>query len=150
MYLLGAIAIHRRYHEEDLLPIFEYDIHCNGTEGKILECSISPSTSSCPLQQSDAGVVCQAIATEKDNCSDGQVRLVNGSNILEGRIEMCINKAWGSVCDDSFSEDDSNVICKELGYRINGEVPETCQGLLYSSFVSCICRKYSPPWSFLW
>ena len=49
------------------------------------------------------------------NCTDGEVRLVNGDNVLEGRLEICINRAWGTVCSDGFSEDDAQVVCKGIG-----------------------------------
>ena len=120
IFLLGAIAISRRYYEENALTSFLSDVECIGSESTLLDCNSTLYPSLCPLQQTDAGVVCQDIATERDNCSDGQVRLVNGSNILEGRVEVCLNNAWGTVCDNSFSEDDAKVICNQLGHRTNG------------------------------
>ena len=57
------------------------------------------------------------ISTKEGNCSYGAVRLVGGHNDspLEGRVEVCINNAWGTVCTDSFSEDDATVICRQIG-----------------------------------
>ena len=98
------------------------DVHCAGSENALMQCNSTSFPSTCPLQQTDAGVVCQGRATEMANCSDGEVRLVNGSNILEGRVEICLNNAWGTVCDNSFSEDDAQVICHQLGYKTNGEL----------------------------
>ena len=49
------------------------------------------------------------------DCNTGDIRVVNGSNPLEGRLEICINKAWGTVCHDSFSRDDAQVACRQLG-----------------------------------
>ena len=49
------------------------------------------------------------------NCEHGDLRLVNGSNVLEGRVEICINNAWGTVCTDDASEDDVTVICAQMG-----------------------------------
>ncbi len=54
-----------------------------------------------------------ATTTVFANCTDGQVRLVNGDNDLEGRVEVCFNNAWGTVCD-SFSVEDARVVCEQL------------------------------------
>ena len=53
-------------------------------------------------------------------CDDGDIRLANGSNPLEGRVEICMNNAWGTICNDDFGSSDVEVICTQLGYRFNG------------------------------
>ena len=49
-------------------------------------------------------------------CTDGAIRLIGGSVPTEGRVEVCQNDAWGTVCDDSWSDVDASVACRQLGY----------------------------------
>ena len=54
-------------------------------------------------------------------CPPGDVRLVGGSVLDEGRVELCYNNAWGTICDDGFDENDANVVCRQLGYPDHGK-----------------------------
>ena len=49
-------------------------------------------------------------------CANGDLRLAGGNVINEGRIEICINNVWGTICDDYWSDTDANVACRMLGY----------------------------------
>ena len=50
------------------------------------------------------------------NPYNGMVRLIKGNYINEGLMEVYCNGQWGTVCDDGFSSDDANTVCKQLGY----------------------------------
>ena len=54
-------------------------------------------------------------------CTDGDVRLVNGSTAMEGRIEVCINNTYGTVCDDFFDSNEATIVCSQLGFTSGGK-----------------------------
>ena len=54
-------------------------------------------------------------STEMANCSTGEVRLVGSGDGDEGRLEVCVNNAWGTVCSDGFDSSDAAVACEALG-----------------------------------
>ena len=46
---------------------------------------------------------------------------LNGSPVKNsGRIEICIETTWTSLCDQSLDFKDAQVVCKELGYSPYG------------------------------
>ena len=54
-------------------------------------------------------------------CTNGDIRLVGGVSSHEGRLEICYNNQWGTVCDNYFTSTDARVVCRQLGYPVLGE-----------------------------
>ena len=64
--------------------------------------------------------------TTYEPCMDGEVRLRDGPNPLEGRLEICINNAWGTVCREEFTSDEAGIVCDRLGFNEGTLMPLFC------------------------
>ena len=55
------------------------------------------------------------------DCVHGSIRLAGtGSSSAQGRVEVCINNVWGTVCDDFWNSLDASIACWHLGYSSEG------------------------------
>ena len=80
-------------------------VHC--------ECEYSPHISYTPL-------LVYYIIIIIVPCNNGDIRL-GDENILKGRVEVCINGTWGTICDHYWTDNEASVVCSQLGYSPYGE-----------------------------
>ena len=47
-------------------------------------------------------------------CDDGDVKLLTEDTM--GPLKVCVSKRWATVCSNGWSEADSSIVCRQLGY----------------------------------
>ena len=53
---------------------------------------------------------------------------------MEGRVEVCVNQMWGTVCNNQWSPAHTRVVCRYLGFNDNeGNVTFSCCPLAYGA-----------------
>lgn len=65
------------------------------------------------------------------------MRLAGGSTFHDGRVEIYHQGAWGPVCREGWSQADSSVACRELGFQ----KPVVTGGDGGSEFFWYLCKK---------
>ncbi|XP_070264935.1 antigen WC1.1-like [Myotis yumanensis] len=95
-------------------------IRCRTTDTSLWQCPSDPWKYSSCLPRDEAYITCAgrrskscpstAPCTDKD-----KVRLRDGDTKCSGRVEVWHNGSWGTVCDDSWSLAEAEVVCQQLG-----------------------------------
>jgi deleted-in-malignant-brain-tumors protein 1 len=84
------------------------DVECVGDEANIGNCVHQPWTTHNCAHTEDVAIVCSSL--------DVAVRLVDGATANEGRLELFLGGAWGTVCDTGFRDVEAQVACNNLGF----------------------------------
>lgn len=88
------------------------NFNCNGSESLLASCPFDEETTGCD-HNIEAGVSCSSA------CATGDMRLVGGAGRGQGRVEVCYNGSYGTICDDDWDALDAVVVCSFLGFRGN-------------------------------
>ena len=114
MYV-GAVALTGGAVPDGTGPIWLDNVRCSGSESRLIDCPANTlGTHNCD-HSDDAGVRCVGTT-----CTQGDIRL-QGGTATSGRVEICHNNNWGTVCDDLFGAVDAQVACRQLGLPVAGK-----------------------------
>ena len=161
----GATNFSSSYFGQGTGPIFMDNVQCGSSDTALLACTYDPNTSE-DNHGEDAGVRCGGgcftaihtciyciamaclkyiyIRLKSASCTDGDIHLVGGGTSYEGRVEVCLNGGWGTVCDDMWSTAGAQVVCRQLGFPLTGKIyaPKCSVSLILEEISKIHCVSY--------
>ncbi|XP_058138704.1 scavenger receptor cysteine-rich type 1 protein M130 isoform X2 [Dasypus novemcinctus] len=85
--------------------VWTEEFQCEGNESHLSLCPVAPRPDNTCTHKRDVGVVCSRYT---------EIRLVNGKSPCEGRVEIKVLGAWGSICSSHWDMEDAHVLCQQL------------------------------------
>ena len=74
------------------------------------------------------------------DCNEGDVRLVNGTVVGEGRLEVCAMGVWGRICAQNFRRSSARIACLQVHID---EVEGICYKYILCSYINTFyCLKH--------
>ena len=55
-----------------------------------------------------------------ESCEEGSIRLRGSASSFGGRVELCIELTWTTICDGVWDNRDASVACRQLGFSPHG------------------------------
>ncbi|KAH0500846.1 Neurotrypsin [Microtus ochrogaster] len=98
-------------------PIWLDDVNCSGKETSFIQCSRRQWGRHDCSHREDVGLTCYPDSDGHRLSPGFPIRLMDGENKREGRVEVFVNGQWGTICDDGWTDIDAAVICRQLGYQ---------------------------------
>ncbi|EDV28341.1 uncharacterized protein TRIADDRAFT_21345, partial [Trichoplax adhaerens] len=121
-----------------------YQLNCKGNENSVKDCAYRvlavhgrdrcghsfDLTLSCSGKKQDTNVICRQLgyvtSLSLECCRD--IRLLNGANTTEGRVEIYHNKQWGTLCSKLVTVNDGMVLCRQLNLTFSKFMPDAYFG----------------------
>ena len=48
--------------------------------------------------------------------------MIKRVSLAQGQVQVCTEGEWTSICSENWDVNEANVVCRQLGYTIGGEV----------------------------
>ena len=110
----GAVTFYpRAYFGEGTGTIWMDNVRCASDDTCLGNCTFNGFAVHNCQHSEDASVRCRNTTAPPPPT---EIRLIGGSNNLEGRVEVLYLGTWGTICDDLWSIEDAHVICRQLGF----------------------------------
>lgn len=91
-------------------------VNSNGPSAVITAINSQSQTETCTITVENSVIV------DISNCSE------QGNNIIEGRVEVCEDNTFHSVCDDRWDLFEARVVCTQLNSTAIGKSTTAWQG----------------------